>query len=371
VGSEHLGSVPDGSLTAQDAAGNSTSAYYTWAVTLPVNNAPAIALMSPASPGSIASTGTVTLDVTDADGDLSSVVITCDGETAYTGGAWTANYTAGSSTVGITNGTRFVIVRAGGWLNGTLSVYVVGTDAGARTGSANFTWSVNFPTVHYPDAALVSPAYPGSIAATGSVTIDVTDADGDLASVSITAGIESVYALGAFSANFTSSTRTAITNGYRFVLTRTGGWASSPLAVYLTAADAGGRLTYAYWSWAVTGAGHRPVVTIVSPLPPNDEAHKIPRSSHLRFRVTDVDGPPGTGGGLEHFVPIILFPDGTEALVHDGEEFRPRFRGSTRWPTSPPVDPGYEYDVVWHTGLWPQDPTLLPWAWDMTGLEAL
>jgi hypothetical protein len=112
---------------------------------------------------------------------------------------------------------------------------------------------------------------------------------------------------------------------------------------------------------------NRPVVTVESPLPYNDPDYPIDPTEWLVFTVTDEDAEPGLGGGLERALPIILFPDGTDALVHDGDTFRPRFAGSTREA----ISGGYRYTVRPSSGRWTQAPTLLPYAYDGTGLEAL
>ena len=76
------------------------------------------------------------------------------------------------------------------------------------------------------------------------VQFDVTDVDG-LASVFISVPMagkrEVIYLSSEFSANYFGSSITAITDGFRFVIVRAGGWTEAPL-IRVDAIDTGGNV---------------------------------------------------------------------------------------------------------------------------------
>lgn len=101
-----------------------------------------------------------------------------------------------------------------------------------------------------PTVTFVSPLSGTLIDITDSLIFDVTDDSGSLGRVlvvvvdSATAEQELAFDGSAFTARFLAlSTQTAITNGYRFSLRRTGGWpAGSNLTVRVFAVDPSGNL---------------------------------------------------------------------------------------------------------------------------------
>lgn len=232
-----------------------------------------------------------------------------------------------------------------------------------------------------PVIALVSPAE-GAISETDDIVVDVTDADGDLSRVTLYLAmplvgiVEAVYDwdtsafLGAYTA---ASSVTPIANGFRFTLDR-GGWVDENITLHVVAHDEESHETVDDFAWTTDFegsyscdlAGEPPVITVESPLPYDDPDFPIDPADPLVFTITDEDAEPGLGAGLERALPVIMFPDGTDALVHDGDAFRPRFYGSTREA----ITGGYRYTVVWFTGRWPQPPTLMPYAYDLRGNEA-
>lgn len=236
---------------------------------LPVTHPPVATLVSP-SPPTIAQAASVTIDVTDDDGDLAGVAITANGEPVYTtAGGFVAPYT-GSSTSSITNGTRFVISRTAGWLAGSLAINVLATDARAQSRAYSFLWSsVTVPTVHSPVITLVSPSSPGAIGDTDQITLDITDADGDLDLSTVVIRTEStIFSASVFQVPFTvNSSRSPITNGHRFVFRADTPWEGADLAIFVEATDSGGRRTTAFFIWSplTHPASNPPVITLVSP----------------------------------------------------------------------------------------------------------
>ncbi len=84
-----------------------------------------------------------------------------------------------------------------------------------------------------PTLSNLSPADGAALARTDTVTFDVTDAVGlrdvlVMVEFPATGEYEVIHDGDNFAATYSSSTRTAITNGYRFVLTRENGWIGSP-----------------------------------------------------------------------------------------------------------------------------------------------
>ncbi len=86
--------------------------------------------------------------------------------------------------------------------------------------------------VSAPTVTLVSPLSGGDLTADGAITVDVTDVGG-LSGVFLSASFtqggrrvmrEVIYDIDGFDADYSNSTRTAITNGFRFILYRSAGW---------------------------------------------------------------------------------------------------------------------------------------------------
>lgn len=108
----------------------------------------------------------------------------------------------------------------------------------------------NPPTVD-ETAPIISnfvPPIGTEIGRTDPIQFDVTD-DIELVSVYITARYEDgtsecVWDHDSFQARFLAgSSRVAITDGYRFVLRRAGGWLSTPIIIDIVAVDGGGNVT--------------------------------------------------------------------------------------------------------------------------------
>lgn len=242
-----------------------------------------------------------------------------------------------------------------------------------------------------PVIELVSPAE-GAIALDDDIVIDFTDVDDDLVGILIFVQLvnadihEMVYhghptvTPAFYGAYLAASTIEDIADGKRVTITRDGGWVDSDIVVKAWAVDALGNsdaeefaFTTAFDGvYACAVGGERPVVTIISPLPVDDPEEPISATDPLVFTVTDPDAEPGLGGGLKRVVPILVFPDALRSkgaqLIHDGDDFYPMFTGSTREA----IEGGYQYTVVWwNEGRWPSRPRLLPFAYDLTGLEAL
>jgi len=93
-----------------------------------------------------------------------------------------------------------------------------------------------------PVVTFVSPAPSSTIAPTTPIVVDVTDVDTanpfTFLFVRTVDGVQEVaWDGGAFSSNYATSTRTAITNGFRYALRRTGGWIAGGITIRTNAID--------------------------------------------------------------------------------------------------------------------------------------
>lgn len=263
------------------------------------------------------------------------------------------------------------------------------------TGTFAFFWFAEFaglPDVvegDPPVIALVSPAE-GAIAASTDIVVDVTDPDGDLSRVTLYLAmplvgiVEAVYDwdtsafLGAYAA---ASTVTPIANGFRFTLDR-GGWVDPNITLHVVAHDEEGHETVEDFAWttdfdgsyscSLDDTGVAPVVSVEAPLPYDDPESPMSPTAWIVFTVMDEDNEPGEGSGIERAVPVIIYPDGSTSVIHDGDNFRGEFddSGSTRVYIEEDDAFGYRYTVRPARGFWHKAPRLLPFAYDLKGNEA-
>ncbi len=358
--------------------------------------APVIELDSPAE-GAIDVTDSIVIDVTDVDDDIYVVQLQVEfvnaliTETVAYGPVSSPTivtpYTSTTRTP-ITDGYRYTITRTGGWIDTEMKVQVFAGDSLGNATTDEFEFEPDY-VVHGPIIALITPAE-GAIETDDALTVHITDLDDDLVAVImyihlVTADIwEVVFHWNAISAptyrpGYEGSDRDAIANGWAHVITRTGGWVDGEIELLVTALDADGNTGEETFVWTTNFegtyscgvAGERPVVTIISPLPVDDPDAPILATDPLVFTITDPDAEPGVGGGLQRAVPVLVFPDALRSLgkqvIHDGDAFSPMFEGSEREA----IEGGYQYTVLWWTGRWPSRPRLLPYAYDLSGLEAL
>jgi len=112
-------------------------------------DAPVIALVSPAE-GPITASAPIVIDVTDPDGDLTTVIPMFDmptsgiSEIAHNGTVFAAAYLAGSTRTAITNGFRYTFNRVGGWVTVPLTLTVLAFDAEGNQTSDLFTWLTDY-----------------------------------------------------------------------------------------------------------------------------------------------------------------------------------------------------------------------------------
>lgn len=112
-------------------------------------------------------------------------------------------------------------------------------------------------------------------------------------------------------------------------------------------------------SLGVSGGGGGAIPSIVLLSPPTTE--RLGRREKVRFRATDAEG-------LRRVLPVVIFPGlGRASLVHSGDGFTEEWRDHS---TRTAVLGGYEYEILYKGGVWPDAPTLVPFAFDLAGNEA-
>lgn len=205
---------------------------------------PTIGNISPA-PGTITRAQAISLRATDALG-LATLVVIADyasGRSAviHDGTSFQPGFTAGSSRTPTTGGYDLVLAEDGGWLGSfTLRTVVVNTSGVIAVTNAALAYTVSDPPpppdVTAPAISNVEPAVLSDVGRLDPIFFDVTDA-GELGRVIVAArfvngAYEVVHDGNDFAAGYAAqSTRTAITDGYRYRVRRTAGWPSLPGAI--------------------------------------------------------------------------------------------------------------------------------------------
>ncbi len=231
-------------VIAVDTAGNSASSTGSFTIS-DAPAAPTIGPFSPSDGGNTTRTGTVTIDVTDDEGRTALAIVTIDvvladgtSLTAYNNSGFPGALAAGSSRSNITNGYRYTLVHASpGWASSTLAYRITAVDTQGRiTTHTSYNLVVTDPPaaadVTLPTVTIVSPTPPGPMGRNEAVRVRVTDA-GTLKRVKlyVTMGNEQYVVHNGYSfrpAYIQGSTMTEITNGFEYVLLRSGGWLAAP-----------------------------------------------------------------------------------------------------------------------------------------------
>ena len=360
-------------VKAVDPVGATGSAQASYTISNPPT-APTIGSFVPATAGSQTRTGTVQVDITDAEGAsaLPMILITAitdDGtrRRVATGGTFHAPFTAGSSRSSITDGYRYIVDWDDpGWPTTGATLLVEAMNNHGLLSSVTWTATITNP----PAAPVVSfsPSSGGSMTRADTVQIDVTDDEGASALsliriYAITAdGAERLVAAGAtIKVPFTAgSSRSSISNGYSYeVAWDAPGWPSTTAGLRVDVVDAQGRVTTSSsWTATITDPPAppdvtQPTVTIISPTPPGP----IGRNDPVKLQVTDV-------GGLRRVKLYVTMGD-EQYVVHNGYSFRTRYVvGSTMTA----ISGGFEY-VLLRSGGWLAAPTFEVYAIDTAGNE--
>lgn len=228
-------------ITAIDAQGRTTTDTSYNLTVSGAPTAPTIGSWSP-SAGAVSRTVAVGFEVTSPDGFASITVwsVLADGSSVivYDGAAFGGQVDAGSSVSGTTTKSFTVVYDGAGWLD-DYTLHVRATSALGLTATATQAYTLtdapapSTPDTTDPTVTLVSPSANSEIARTTPIVVDVTD-EGGLAAVFVWIDYpvgppDLVHTGDAFTALFAGgSTRSSITDGYRFTLRREGGWPYAP-----------------------------------------------------------------------------------------------------------------------------------------------
>ena len=380
AGIEYIPEVTFGGIQGTYAAGIELIPEVTFGGVLGIPPAdvtdPSIGSVTP-SPGVIGRATTLSFQVTDAvlpkSGVAMVVVLALFAdrrEVVYDGTAFLAPFT-GSSTTPITDGASFSIVRTGGWNRDAFTLRIVAIDGAGNTTSGDYAWTVSpnpdtAPTIAYTPAS-------GNVAPSGSILVDVTEDEGAVGLA--TTRIEVVFEgdvdhvelarnAAASSGSATApyvATISSITDGYRYTLTRTGGW-TDDFRVRTTATDRDGNATtttsslFTRFPVAEPADSTPPVIGNLSPTP----GTLLQLTDPVSFDVTD------NSGQFRRVMVAVFFPStGITELVHDGDGFLGFFAASSSRVL---IAGGFRFTVL-RAGGWLSSPTVRVFPIDRSGNE--
>jgi hypothetical protein len=204
---------------------------------------PSIGPWSPSVGSTIDNDATISFSVTDNLDNLARVIVIAEftggsHEVIHNGTAFADYYIPESTRSVIANGFLYSIARSLGWAGPDLTIRIYATDIDGNeatpTGYAFTVTDPVLPDTYPPVVSNVSPAAGTALARTDAVFFDVTDDSGVFRRIIVTAtftdGVAEVVHDGdGFAARYGStSTRTPITNGFRYRVRRTGGWPYGP-----------------------------------------------------------------------------------------------------------------------------------------------
>lgn len=367
-------------VIAHDDDGNeATPVTYAFTVSNPATG-PVVDTFSPADASSIVRTAAAAFHVTDDGGTPARVIVTvtfADGtvEVVHDGSAFVGAYT-GSTRSGIANGYSFSLLHSSpGWPSATLMFSVTALDADSNfTIDSSYNLTVSNPSGATPPVIdTFSPANASTILVTDTASFHVTDetalSDVIVEVLHSNGLLEIIHDGGAFKAPYSaSSTRSGISGGYAFVITRTGGWPSASFTITVRATDSDGNVTSTpTYTLNVSNPPPGPDVTTptvsnVSPTP----GTPISRSQPLFLDVTD-------NTGFRRILLVAFFDpndggDGQREVVHDGDQFAARYIALSERTV---ISGGYRYRIRRASGGWPSAPTIIPYAIDTSGNEAV
>jgi len=354
------------STKAVDGQGNVTTSTASFTVTNPPA-APAVDTFSPAAAASILRTAALTFHVTDETSlaviDISVAQGSDPVEVIYNG-SFVAPYAAGSTRSSISDGYSFSLVRAGGWQRSAITLTIRAVDGQGNVTTTTAAFTVTNPP-GAPTVGTFSPADSSSISKTTAATFHVTDETLLLRAVVYathsTGLVELVHDGSAFKAPYAvGSTRSSISGGYAFAVSRTGNWPAAGLVLTIIASDAQGNETTGTYTLTITDApavdAEGPVVSNITPA----AGSALAATTALGFDVTD-------DSGLFRRITVALsFGSGRpDETVYDSRGFRPYYSAGS---TVTSIEGGLRFSVK-RTGGWPAAPSIYIDPIDLSGNE--
>lgn len=224
--------------------------------------APDATFVTPVPTAEVGRMEAIVVDVTNATGPLSRVFIAAmesvswAQELVFDGEAFTPNYDGGSYMAAIEHGIRFHVLRDRGWPAGrNVSLRVFLHDSSGLDVVSDSELETIFFVYPYPEACPSAPVVtyesplPGSeIEADDVIVFTIQATSGELTQVLIVcvneAGTHELVFDGiSFSARFSGSSREDISRGYRFRVSRRGGWEAGSVNFKTYAIDSVGQVS--------------------------------------------------------------------------------------------------------------------------------
>ena len=337
---------------------------------------PSVGSVTP-SPGVIGRSTTISFQITDAVLPKSGVALAAvlavfadRREVVYDGSSFLAPYT-GSSTTPIADGASFSIARTGGWNRGAFTLRILAVDGGGNALTGDYTWSVS-PDPDAAPAISYTPAS-GNIAPSGSIFVDVTEDEGAIGLATtkieivfdgVVDHVELARDAAASSGSATTpyvATISSITDGYRYTLSRTGGW-SDDFRVRTTSTDRDGNATTTTSALFTRFPAVAPVDTtppVIANMTPTPGTLLQP-TDPISFDVTD------NTGLFRRVMVAVFFPStGITELVHDGDGFLGFFATSSSRAL---IAGGFRFTLL-RVGGWLSSPTVRVFPIDRSGNE--
>lgn len=243
----------------------------------PLAATPVITLVSPANGSGIAKDDDITVDVTVPGGVFTDIVIEMNTtgankidyqEVVYSQGAFVSpHYVAGCSEAPITDGSRFVFVRADNWPTDTLRIYVTAIGPAGERVVSTFSWTVS--AQKFPSLSGYTPGLAAAVGTTDPVQVDAVDSQ----TVTISAVLVSYPGLGTYEVVYDGTLRapydigssiTNVSGNKRIVVAHNTAWPDTNVGLIIYATDTDGhlvRLAGALW----TNVTATPPVVVSSP----------------------------------------------------------------------------------------------------------
>lgn len=368
-----------------------------WRSAIPKDVDPPVVVTSP-SPGTIAPSTDVIVQVTDIGGTFSNIagishvsiaVIDTHGNVETIGDfrsivdyGFAPNYSAGGAVNPYGNGLAITLRRDDGvrvgWPFAGFTIAVTAVDTSGNTTTSTFIFGVS-PNYETAPGIVFTPTTGSTLSmpvGTDTIQIDVTETSPDsIQSARIIASYgeghvkEVVFdgTPGSGGEDGFDVVESSIAGGRRWVISRVAGWPTSILHFDVNVK------TYVLTNVVANGYNASASYTVSDPAPPVDAVPPVVANvspapgtpldpmQPVTFDVTD-----DTGLFRRILVTVRYAATGQTEVVHDGDGFLGFYQLAC---TRDPITDGYHYSVL-RDGGWPSSPTMRVFAFDRGGNEA-